>query len=194
MKITVKQKTGWENVLDCARTTIWKDGLEKEPSESFKVQMAISEHSPLREVSFSILIEGLKSWVATHLVRHHIGVEKYVSTQRDDRIKDPVSRDDKGQGEPVNMRISINAQALINTSRLRLCHCASPETMQVWRGVIREVRKLDPIIASACVPNCVYRGLCAEGLQAYDNCKYTKKALSTMRKNYVKYFKCVEIY
>ncbi len=188
MKITTKIKSGWEYALDCARTTIWKDDLNKEPSEAFKTQMVISEHSPLREVVYSVMINGLKSWVSVHFVRHHQGIEKYVSTQRTDRIKTACSRDEAKQGELVNMRMTVNAQSLINISKLRLCHCASPETVSVWRGVIRSIKQIDPVVANACVPSCVYRGFCPEGELAKKNCKYSQEHINNWRKKYLKTF------
>lgn len=184
MKITVEKTQNWDEVLDCASATIWKQN-SKIPSLGFMRRMATSEHSPLRELMFKIRIEGVRSWVAVHLVRHHIGVEKYVSTQRVDRVKSEVPRDEKPQGALVNVLLKQNAQSLINTSKLRLCHCASPETVHVWRGVIREVKKLDPVIGNSCVPSCVYRGFCPEGKEAEDRCKYTKEAIQSWRKRYL---------
>lgn len=188
MKVSVRLKSDWEEVVDSARVTIWKGSLGKEPSVEFKKRMIISEHSPLRELAFVVDIEGVKSWVATHFVRHHIGVEKYVSTQRDDRINKAVERDNRGQGELVNMRLSLNAQALINISKERLCHQASIDTQLVWRSVLRGVGEIDKELAQACVPKCIYRGFCPEGSQAKQNCRYSDKALATMRNTYLSRF------
>ena len=189
LEVSVKiKKDSWLDCVDSARVTIWKDGLNKEPSESFKKTMIISEHSPFREVGFVIDISNLESWVATHIVRHHIGVEKYISTQRVDRKESSLKRADMPQGALVNMRISLNAQALINISKERLCHCASVETQMVWRAVVRGVGSIEPMIAQACVPKCIYRGFCPEGEKAKSNCLYSNKSLESMRVHYLERF------
>lgn len=46
IKIEIKKLTDWERVVDAARFTQRKEGLGKEPSQEFKKQMIISEHSP----------------------------------------------------------------------------------------------------------------------------------------------------
>lgn len=65
-----------------------------------------------------------------------------------------------------DMDMTANAQALINISRKRLCSCASPETREAWKAVIRLIKEQDPILAEKCVPECVYRGFCPE----FDRC------------------------
>ena len=189
LQVSARMKLdSWEDCLDSARVTIWKDGLGKEPSDTFKRKMVISEHSPLREVVFVVDINGIQSWVSVHLVRHFLGVEKYVSTQRADRVESPIKRSEMTQGQLVNMRIVVNAQALINISRVRLCHCASIETFQAWNSVIRAVGEIDKIIAQACVPNCVYRGFCSEGSNAKNRCNYANHTIQKMRVTYLERF------
>ena len=43
----------------------------------------------------------------------------------------------------------------------------------IWRQVIEELNKIEPELANACVPNCMYRGFCPEikscGLADSDN-------------------------
>lgn len=162
MKITVRELVGWKEALNAARTTVWKSALEKGPSDSFIRESLISEHSHIRELLYAIEIEGIKSWVATHLVRHHVGVEKYVATQRDDRNPQIMDRDQTPQGNLVNMRITLNAQAILNISHRRLCHAAHKETRIVWILILKELRKIAPELAEHCVPSCVYRGFCPE--------------------------------
>ena len=58
-------------------------------------------------------------------------IEHIVTTKRTDRTG--VSRDELEQGSLVNHECDANAQALINISRKRLCHCASPETRKAWQ-------------------------------------------------------------
>jgi hypothetical protein len=54
--------------------------------------------------------------------------------------------------------VNANAQALINISRKRLCNDAHHETRNKWADLVRELD--DDAVASACVPECVYRGFC----------------------------------
>lgn len=150
----------WARVKACARTTIGKDGEGLPPDDSWKKRMLLAEHSPIRRLQFSWKWSGLKSWVSTHFVRHKIGIEHWVSTQRSDRTGVP--RDEKLQNAPVDHECEANAQAMINISRKRLCNQASPETREAWREVLKRLETLDPVLASVCVPECVYRGFCPE--------------------------------
>lgn len=164
MKITVKALTDNSAVLNAARTTVWKDSVEKEPSEKFMNDIYFAEHSPIRAKEFLVEIYGVKSWVTTHLCRHSIGYTPFISTQRDDRHISDVPRDELPQGALVNMQIILNAQAFINVSRKRLCYMAHVETRNVWENVVEELRLVDPILARYCVKNCCYRnGICSEG-------------------------------
>ena len=72
-------------------------------------------------------------------------------------------RDYMFQGEGNDMDMTCNAQAFINISRKRLCiGCASTETREAWELVIEYLKEVDPILASKCVPECIYRGFCPE--------------------------------
>lgn len=153
-------KGSWAEVINRARTTVGKEELGKEPSNTFKRKILRAEHSPIRSLIYCFKITNLKSWVATHFVRHHVGVEKWVRTQRSDRTG--VNRDELPQGAEVEMEIEANAQALINMSRKRLCSQASAETREVMEAIKKEVEKKDPIMAEVMVKECVYRGYCPE--------------------------------
>ena len=58
--------------------------------------------------------------------------------------------------------MTCNAQSFINISRKRLCSCASTETRNAWKLVIKYLKEIDPALASKCVPECIYRGFCSE--------------------------------
>ena len=169
MKVELKNEKGdWKEVLTRARTTVGKEELGKEPSDNFKKRILMAEHSPIRGLIYCFKITNLKSWVATHFVRHHVGVEKWVRTQRSDRTG--INRDDLPQGAEVEMEIEANAQALINMSRKRLCNQASPETREVMQEMKKEVSKRDEFLARVMVKECVYRGFCPE----MKSCNYDK--------------------
>lgn len=154
--------TTWKRALNAARRTVGKKPLDKEPSKSWEAKMLLAEHSPIRLVEYDISFEDIKQWVTVHLVRHWLGFIPFVHSQREDRRKLDVPRDELPQGALNDMDVSINAQSMINVSRKRLCQKASPETRDAWQKVVDAVGKIDPIMAEKCVPNCVYRGFCPE--------------------------------
>ena len=182
MKVELKTVKGdWMEVVNRARVTVNKNELDKEPSDTFKRKILHAEHSPIRSLIYCFKITNLKSWVATHFVRHHVGVEKWVRTQRTDRTG--INRDEIPQGAEVEMELEANAQALINISRKRLCTQASPETREVMKAIKNEVEKVDPIMAEVMVKECVYRGYCPEMWSCgYDKTEEFQKELERYRK------------
>ena len=169
IKVTVTDVGGsYRDVADAARTTIGLEEGNKEVSDNYMLRMYRAEHSPIRLREFKIVIENCPSWVATHFVRHHIGVEKFVSTQRTDRTG--VDRNKLPQDSPVRLQMNCNAQAMINISRKRLCNQASKETRMIWKKVLEELRKIDKPLYDSCVSECIYRGHCPE----YKGCGYNK--------------------
>ena len=167
VKLT-KIKGDWEEVANKARTTVNKGELGKEPSDTFKRRILMAEHSPIRSLIYCFKITNLKSWVATHFVRHHVGVEKWVRTQRTDRTG--INRDEIPQGAEVEMEIEANTQALINMARKRLCNQASKETREVMQEIKKEVSKRDESLSRVMVRECIYRGFCPE----IQSCNYDK--------------------
>ena len=181
MEVELKDIKGtWEDVANRARTTVHKDELGKEPSDNFKRKILRAEHSPIRSLIYCFKITNLKSWVATHLVRHHVGVEKWVRTQRTDRTG--INRDELPQGAEVEMELEANAQALINMSRKRLCSQASPETREVMEAIKKEVSERDKFMAEVMVKECIYRGYCPEMWSCnYDKTENFQKELDQYR-------------
>ena len=159
-----KLEEQWLEVLNTALLTVNKPERTTPPSRAWRKKMLLAEHSPIRILNFTMTVNNVPSFVATHLSRHHIGVEKFISTRRADRIDKP----DLGRLEPVNMKIQLNAQAAINISRKRLCMKASKETRQVWEMIVGNIPCED--VRSVCVPECVYRGFCPE----MESCGYEK--------------------
>lgn len=177
-------KADWIRVVNAARRTWGKGPIDHEPSDKFKKKILLAEHSPIRLLEYDFTIEHIRQWVTVHLVRHHEGCEKLVHTQREDINKDInkivqnvvavlkehgllhegwKDRDYMFQGAENDMDMTCNGQAFINISRKRLCKgCPSPETRQAWEIVIAMLAEYDPILASKCVPECIYRGFCPE--------------------------------
>lgn len=159
MQVNVIRKTSWNDVLNAARFTQNLAPLMKEPSENFKEDMIVAEHSPLRLLEFEIIIKDIPYCNMGHLVRH-VHAQPFVSTSRGDITG--VDRSTRKQTDPVNMILYMNAQELINISKVRLCNRADKVTRLAWNMVIDELSKIEPILARYCVPSCLYRGFCPE--------------------------------
>lgn len=163
-----KHEDRWKDVKDATMNTIGKT-TGAYPTGEWKRKLLLSEHSPIRRLKIYWRWTDLKYWVSVHMVRHKIGIEHWVTTQRTDRTG--VNRDESAQGSLVNHACEANAQALINISRRRLCYCASKETREAWQEVKDRIALVEPEIASVMVKECVYRnGLCPE----FKSCGYNK--------------------
>lgn len=157
LKYPTEQDLMW--VKTCTLNTVGKKST-KLPTEEWIKKLIESEHSPIRELWFGIRME-IPYWVSVHFVRHHIGVNHYVQTQRTDRTG--IDRDELKQGEIVSHIMSINAQELINMSHKRLCKQASEETRNVMKLICEKVIEIAPYMKTVLVPLCVYRnGKCTE--------------------------------
>ena len=162
MKVEIVQETFWKRALNAARKTVGKEPLDKDPSDKWKDSILFAEHSPIRLVEYRISFKEIKVWIINHFVRHWLGFIPFVHSQRDDRRKLDIPRDELPQGIENDADFVANAQALINVSRKRLCNCAHRETRDAWLSVKNEMQKVDPIMAKHMVRECVYRGFCPE--------------------------------
>jgi thymidylate synthase ThyX len=178
----IYSRADWNEVLNACRTTVGKEGILKQPSERWRKNILLAEHSPIRKLQISVKCYDVKSWVATHYCRHHVGCEKYVQTQRTDRTG--INRDELPQGALVTLEMDLNAQAIINISRKRLCMQASPETRELWKLILEEIKKELPELYDVCIPECIYRGFCPETDRCcgYVNSNGYKKQLEQYRK------------
>lgn len=160
MKLTeiIKIKGDWQEVVDDSRFTVGKPPLGHEPSRKWKREILISEHSPIRDLIFKWDWTSIKTWVATHWVRHKW--ECFVRTQRTDRTG--IKRDPLPQGAPVDFRGEANTQNLIDTWRKRLCGQASEETREKAEDFKITLHEIEPEVADVLVPNCIYRFGCPE--------------------------------
>ena len=161
MEIQITKVTSWKEVLNAARFTQRKELLDKEPSDDFKRKIVRAEHSPLRCLMFNIDFYDIPYYISVHLCRH-VHSQPFVSSSRPDVNKENSPRSEQKKTDPVNMRLFLNAQEIINISRVRLCNKAEFETRMIWKEVIQELKKQEPILAAACVPNCIYRNICPE--------------------------------
>ena len=182
LTVEIIQETGWRRALNAARRTIGKGEIDKEPSDSWKARMLLAEHSPIKLVEYCIKFKRLRQWVGVHLLRHGF-LLPFIHSQREDRRDLDCPRDELPQGTPNDQDFVVNAQTLINISRKRLCRCASKETREAWEAVKKEMKNVDPVMASKMVPNCVYSGFCRElNCCGYCNTESFKKELEEYRK------------
>ena len=182
-EVIVEQVVGWEHALDAARFTTGKVMTHKKPSENFIRSAIMAEHSPIKLVQYKVIVKNLKQWVGVHLLRHE-HMLPYICSQRSDRNESVEKIAEQVSGELLNMireenphfnprdllpqgscndhMFWLNAQTFINISRRRLCKEASKETQYIWKLIIEELKKVDPILTDFLVPMCVYRGFCPE--------------------------------
>jgi len=179
MNIRVWRKSTAHDVYQAfARCAATEKRLSMADRGDFLLRAYLSEHSPIRAMLFWIEIDGISNRVHTHLVRHHVGVQHWVRTQRPDRGGKEGTRD---------ITMYINAQGLIDMAKVRLCFKAHKDTRAVMLGIRDALRKVDPALASVMVPKCVYRnGLCGE----FKPC--APKTRSAIMQEHEYYFKMFE--
>ena len=102
---------------------------------------------------YTVIMHDIPYYSSVHLVRHKFGVEHFVQSQR----VNP-DRGAERQDALVTHAMDLNFQALVNMSRKRLCYKADATTRAIMVQIVEELRKVDPISASFCVPECIYRG------------------------------------
>jgi len=112
------------------------------------------EHSPIRTQMFWIEMYDIPTFVSTHFVRHKVGVEHFVKSNR--------GKENIDRNTLVNHAMLINAQALINIARKRLCKKASKETQLIMQEIKYQIALCDIDLAHFMVKDCEYRGKCVE--------------------------------
>lgn len=183
----IKIKGDWQEVVNDCRATVGKGELGKNPSQKFKREILISEHSPIRDIAVKWVWKNIPSWVATHFSRHKW--ECFIKTQRSDRTG--INREKLPQDAPVNFTGDANAQQLIDTARKRMCYLASRETRRYMEDLKVTIKRAEPEIADVLVPNCIYRCGCPEqsGCGWYDRMvkQFPKLASTNIQERYDEY-------
>lgn len=146
----------WMEVKRRALVTIGKKPVTP-PDFAWKRKILLARHSPIRYLNFSFLLENIPSWVSVHLVRHHVGCQPYVKSQRNDRQTD-YDRNTAPQNAPVTMIWDINGEAIMTIANKRLCGQASLETQEVVKQMCDLVVNVCPEYAGLLVPMCIYQG------------------------------------
>lgn len=150
----------WKRVKNHCRTTDNKDFTEVEPTETFKKKLLISEHSPIRLLEFDWSWKSIAYWLSTEWSRHKF--EKFISTQRDDRLPGLIPRGKKPQDAEVNFDGYANMQNLIDAWRKRMCNAATPEARELAEDFKATLHETHPLESDVLVPNCIYRFGCPE--------------------------------
>lgn len=176
MRIEITKKTSWQDVVDAARFTQRKESLGKEPSTNFKKKIIRAEHSPLRCLMFNIDMYDIPYYSSVHFVRH-VHAVPFCSTSRPDIDGKQKPREEQRKTDPVNLRLFLNAEEIINISRKRLCNKAEKETREIWRNVIEKLSKIEPELAAACVPNCLSKSYCPE----FKSCGFADSELFVLK-------------
>lgn len=150
----------WKRIKNHCRTTDNKDFTENDPTDEFKRKLLISEHSPIRLLEFDWSWKSIYYWVSTEWSRHKF--EKFISSQRDDRLQDDIPRGKKPQDALVNFDGYANMQNLIDAWRKRLCRQATDEARELAENFKTELHETHPVESNVLVPNCIYRFGCPE--------------------------------
>lgn len=153
MKVEIEKLTGVDLLYEAnSMTTGTKSNMTLK-------QCYRSLHSNARTQIFWIKMYDIPLSVASHLVRH-THAQPYQRSKRPDRDPKAV---DLGRKTPTDLGLLLNAEEIINISKVRLCRKASEETREVWNYVVDEIAKIDPDLANHCHPTCVFRGgICPE--------------------------------
>ena len=151
----------WKMVKLLAKNTVGQEVVsDKDMSLELKKKYLRSEHSPIRYLRFVIKMR-IPYCNSVHFVRHKLGVEHFVQSQRNDR-QDNYDRKKAPQDAPVSHIMLVNAQELMFMARRRLCGMADKDTQKIMRMIVREVLKTNPEFKEVLVPNCEYLHSCPE--------------------------------
>ena len=171
MKVLLVSWPDKDDLLWCKQCALGTMGRESwtMPTKEWLHKILEARHSPIRELWYRFVLEDVPYWVSVHLVRHHVGFQPYVQSQRNDR-QDKYDRTKAPQDAPVTMRISLNAEALMTLANKRLCAKASPETREVVAEMCRQVEAFCPEFQGLLVPMCEYHGGVCHELQPCGKC------------------------
>ena len=163
MKITFKRLIGPEYMLPAMRVTQGRDMFDnKLPSLELWTKMILSEHSSDRSVVYRIYCKDVPYYTHVHFVRHHVGINFNVMSQRHDK-----ERKDRPQGSLIDMFFDANVQALVNISRKRLCYKADEISQDLIKKLKSELiyagDEYDKVLGKLLMRPCSwYLGYCAE--------------------------------
>ena len=168
----------WRRVKNHCRTTVNKAFSSKDATPEFKRRLLISEHTPIRQLTFDWSWVSIPYWVAMEWARHKF--EKWITSQRDDRMKDDIPRAKKPQDAPVQYDGDANMMQLIDAFRKRLCRQATPEARALAEDFKAALHDSHPDESNVLVPHCIYRMGCPE----FQECGFFRAFYIWAAKNY----------
>lgn len=179
--LSVPSEEDWLIAKQLAYRTIGKT-TTKYPDDNWKTMIMAAEHSPIRSLLVKWEWVNLPYWVSVHFVRHKIGIEHYVRSQRNDRQSE-YDRNKAPQDALVTHSCVANLQEIINISKVRLCKQASYETRYAWVVFLGELIPHIPQVQDFCQPTCIYRnGICPEPRSCgFNKTQQFDKQLNTYR-------------
>lgn len=160
------EKEDWERCKMLALNTIGKKHTGSEVTDKWKYDILKAEHSPIRTLMFTIRLT-IPYFVSVHLVRHKIGIEHFVQSQRNDRQTE-YDRNLAPQNSMVSHIIEVNAEQFMFMARRRLCGQADATTRFIMAKLCLEVIKTNPEFEEFLKPMCHYRHECPE----FKSCGY----------------------
>ena len=164
--LRVPSKEDWERCYMLALNTMGKKYAGTKVTNEWMHKMLKSKHSPIRTLMFTIRMT-IPYYVSTHFVRHKIGVEHFVQSQRNDRQAN-YDRETAPQSAMVSHVMEINAEQLMFMANRRLCGMADKTTRYIMQGICRGVEKLCPEFVGHLKPMCEYLHECPE----FKSCGY----------------------
>lgn len=168
------EKKDWERCYELALNTVGKKYAGTEVTEGWKRKILRCRHSPIRTLMFTIRLT-IPYFVSVHFVRHKIGCEHYVQTQRNDRQKN-YDRETAPQNAMVSHIIEIDAESLMNMSHKRLCSMADATTRYVMQKICMEVEKVNPEFTGFLKPTCEHLHECPE----FTSCGYWDNVMKSV--------------
>ncbi len=170
MKITLLEfpmEKDWIEVKRRAMITIGKTEFAPPPFR-WRRDILEARHSPIRYLRFSFLIEGVPSWVATHLARH-VHAQPYIKSQRNDRQSE-YDRNAARQDVPVDMIFDVNAEEMIVIANKRLCNKAAKETRELVQIMCDCICEHCPEFKSQLIPMCERDGGVCHEMKSCGKC------------------------
>lgn len=135
--------------------------IESEPSRVFLERMLEVKHSPIRCLSYMIIMYDVPYYVSVHYSRHKIGVEHFVKSQRPN-----IDRSIARQGALVTHAMYLNVDALCTILSRRLCTKADKHTQELAQKIREAFVKEDelydyylPRPCRCCVNCCIQKCL-----------------------------------
>lgn len=150
----------WQRCKMLALNTIGRVNDEPGVTEAWKRKILRSEHSPIRTLMFTLRME-LPYWMAMHFRTHKVGVEHYISSQRNDR-QDKYDREKAPQDEMVTHVMDINAAELMQMAQMRLCGATADGTREMMSLICEAVLVTNPEFEEFFKPKCLMRRGCNE--------------------------------